>query len=217
MKVVIFGAGPLASVLWHALTHDSPHEAVGFTVDRAYLSDSNKHGLPVVPFEEVERHFPPAQAAMMTPLGGRHLNDLRAEKHRAGKAKGYHFISYVSSRALTWPDVSIGENSMIFEGAAVQPFASVGQGVILRAGASVAHHGKIGDYCFLAGHACLGGRVTVGDRCFLGLNCTILDGVTIARRNFIAAGAVVTADTEEGGLYMGVPARRSARGADSVY
>jgi len=216
MKVVIFGTEKLASLAWYVLAHDSPHEVVGFTVDGAYLVKNTLHGLPVAAFEQVEKYFPPESIAMIAPLGGRNLNSLRAEKHRSGKAKGYRFISYVSSRASTWPDLTIGENCMLNEASVVQPFARLGDGVILRAGANVSHHVQIGDNCFIAAHACIGGAASVGERCFIGINSTVRDGITIASRCFIAAGAVVTADTEENGIYIGVPAKRQPKPADDM-
>jgi sugar O-acyltransferase (sialic acid O-acetyltransferase NeuD family) len=215
MKVVIFGDKMLASVAWYLLTHDSEHDVVGFTVDSAYLAKSTLHGLPVVAFEEVEKHFPPESIAMIAPLGARKLNGLREEKHRAGRLKGYRFISYMSSKAVTWPDLCIGENCLVAEATTVQPFAKVGDGAMVRAGVNVGHHVQIGDNCFIAGHACIGGAANIGQRCFLGMNSTIRDGLTIAPRCIIAAGAVVTADTEENGVYVGVPAKRTPKPADS--
>ncbi|MCK1799884.1 glycosyltransferase [Micrococcus sp. XM4230B] len=50
--------------------------------------------------------------------------------------------------------------------------------------------------------------VTVGDGTWIGANATVLPGVTIGGGCVIAAGAVVTADCEANGLYVGVPARR---------
>lgn len=44
---------------------------------------------------------------------------------------------------------------------------------------------------------------------WIGANATIIGGVTIAERCVIGAGAVVTRDTEPGGVYLGVPARLS--------
>jgi sugar O-acyltransferase (sialic acid O-acetyltransferase NeuD family) len=216
MKIVIFGGRGFASLAWFLLTHDSPHEVVGFTVDSAYLESDVLHGLPVVAFEQVEKYFPPESIGMIAPVGMRNLNGLRQEKHRAGKAKGYRFISFVSSRALTWPDLTIGENCMLCEGSVLQPFATLGDGVTLRAGANVSHHVTIGDNCFIAANSCIGGGVRMGERCGVGLNATIREGITIAPRCFIAAGAVVTADTEENGIYVGVPAKRRSDPADSM-
>jgi sugar O-acyltransferase (sialic acid O-acetyltransferase NeuD family) len=215
MKVVIFGNQQLADHAWYILTHDSEHDVVGFTVDHAYLSETTLHGLPVVAFEEIEKRFPPDTTAMIAPLGGTNLNGLRAEKHRAGKAKGYRFISYVSSRTYTWPDLTIGENCMILDGVSVQPFARIGDGVTLRTNVNVGHRSTIGDNCFFGAHACVAGSVTIGERCFVGLNSTIRDGVNVAARCFIAAGAVVIRDTQENGVYIGVPAERRPEPADT--
>jgi sugar O-acyltransferase (sialic acid O-acetyltransferase NeuD family) len=216
MNVVIFGNDTFASLAWFVLTHDSEHEVVGFTVDRDYLREDRLHELPAVAFEEIATHFPPSAFAMIVPLGFLHLNGLRKAKHESGKSLGYRFISYVSSKSITWPDLTMGENSMIFEGAMVQPFARIGAGVILRAGASIGHHCVIGDYCFVASGAVVGGRARVGPRCFLGLNSTIRDGVNVASRCVIGAGSVVTEDTDEDGVYVGVPATRTAIPADLV-
>lgn len=50
--------------------------------------------------------------------------------------------------------------------------------------------------------------VTVGDRVWIGARASILPGVTVGDGCVIAAGSVVTADCQPGGLYAGVPARR---------
>ena len=57
--------------------------------------------------------------------------------------------------------------------------------------------------------AAIGGGAQIGSNCVIGLNSTVLTGVRVAPRCFIAAGAVVTADTEPDGIYRGSPARRS--------
>ncbi len=208
MKVVIFGAEQFASLAWYVLTHDSSHEVVGFTVDAAWCHTSTKHDLPVVPFERLEQYFPPKEYALLISLGWTRCNGLRAAKYAEGKMRDYSLVTYVSSRAVVWPDLQVGENSMIYEGAIVEPFARIGSNCILRNGCNVAHHAIIGDHVFMAAQAVVAGGATVGERCFLGLNSTIRDGVTVAPGCFVAAGALVTTDTEPDGLYVGVPARR---------
>jgi maltose O-acetyltransferase len=53
----------------------------------------------------------------------------------------------------------------------------------------------------------VGRPVRIGDRVWTGARVTILPGVTIADDVVVAAGAVVTADCPEPGVYAGVPAR----------
>ncbi len=209
--VVIFGRSEFASLVWHVLTHDTPLVVAGFTVDAAYLNDRRHHDLPVVAFENVQESFPPAAFQMLVPLGGRGANGLRRDRYLQAKAKGYDFVTYISSRALVAPGAQVGENCMIFEGAAVQSMASIGANCIVRTLANVSHHVRVGDHGFIAASAVVGGGATIGDRCFLGLGSVIRDGVKVADRCLIGAGAVVTRDTEPDGVYMGVPAKRGAR------
>jgi sugar O-acyltransferase (sialic acid O-acetyltransferase NeuD family) len=217
MRVVIFGLEQLSTLAWYCLTHDSPHKVVAFTADGAYVNRQELMGLPVVAFEEVEARFPPESCAMLLPIGARAANGLRSDKYEQARRKGYACPTYVSSRALTWPDLDIGDNSLVYEGAVIQPFCRIGSDVIIRHGVSVSHHGRIGDHCFLANHAVLGGGVTLEDRCFVGLNATIRDGVTIAKGCMIAAGALVTRDTIENGVYAGSPARHRRIPADRFF
>ena len=208
MDIVIFGAGYIASTVWQFITHDSPHRVLGFTVDGDYCNEKLFNGLPLVPFEDLEREFPPNRVAMLVALGGRNINGLRASRYHSAKARGYGFVNYVATRAMVWPGIEIGENCIICNGAIIDPFARIGNNCLLRSGSIVAHHSIVGDHCFIAAHAVVAGGVHVGERCFLGLNSTIRDGITRAPKCFIAAGAVVTADTIENSVYVGVPARR---------
>lgn len=215
MDVVIFGHGTFGSVAWYMLEHDSPHRVVGFTADRAFCLTHRVHGLPVIPFDGLEPEFPAAQVGLLIAIGGGDVNRVRSQRYLEGKARGYDFASYVSSRALVWPDLQIGEGCMIFDGAKVNPFATIGKNCLVGSGAHVSHHAHVGDHCYLAPHAVAAGRVSIGQRCFLGVNSTVRDGVKVAARCLVAAGAVVTADTTENGVYMGVPAKRQAAPADA--
>jgi len=207
MDVVVFGNAEFASLVWYTLKHDSPYNVVGFTVDEAYLTEGTLHGLPVTPFEQLQKIFPPSDVQLFLPIGD---NRLRLTKYCAAKDLGYRFPTYVSSRSVTWPDFNIGECSMIFEVSVVQPFAQIGNGVIIRGGCYISHHVTVGDFSFLAGHTVTGGGAQIGAGCFIGLGAVIRDHVKIADNSLIGAGAVVCEDTAPGGFYVGVPARRSS-------
>ncbi len=212
-KVVLFGAGDFASLAWYCLTHDSPQEVAGFTVDGAAMQGERLHGLPVVPFETVEETFTPDGHDLLIAVGPHQVNELRAARYEAGGAKGYGFASYVASRARTWPDLEIGPGSMVFDNAVIEPFARIGANCVVRASAQVSHHVELGDHVFVAPGATLAGGCRVEARSFLGVNATLRDAVTVAERCIVAAGALVTRSTDPGGLYVGVPARRSGESA----
>ena len=198
-SVVIFGASSFAEVVHYYLTRDADHDVVAFTVDATYVKEPTMLGLPVVPFEEVERVLPPDRHAMFVALGPHRVNRQRAEKLAQARAKGYRFVSHVSSKALVWPELEYGPNTLITEGSCVLPFTKLGENVTLF-GARIGHHCVIGDHCMISG-ASLAGSVVVGDHTFMGINASVKEGVRIGKRNVIGAGAVILKSTEDDAVH----------------
>lgn len=207
-RTVLFGAGKFAELLRYCLAHDSDHTVAGFAVDESYLSTSIGGDLPVVDFAHLEEVFPPEDNMLMFAVGAHQQNTLRRDRFSSAKRRGYEVATYISSRAITWPDLSIGEGVLVFEGAIVQPHARIGRNTAIRSAVHLSHHVVVGDHCFIGPGACLGGGAVVEDRCFIGLSATVSNGVTVAEGCLIGAGAAVMADTEPDGTYVGVPAKR---------
>jgi sugar O-acyltransferase (sialic acid O-acetyltransferase NeuD family) len=201
-KVVLFGNGQMARMISFYITHDSPFEMTGFTVNGENIREQTLLGAPVVPFEDIENRYPPDEFRMLIPVSYRNANQLRAEKYHQARAKGYRLISYVSSRAVTWPGLVIGDNCIILEGCIVQPFSQIGSNVVLGCGSLVGHDCVIGDHCFLAPRAVTLGHVRVGPYCFLGANSTIRDGITIAAECVIGAGVTLSRNTQPKQVYV---------------
>lgn len=215
-KILLFGHGRFAELAWYVLTHDSPYEVAAFVVDGAYCDRDDIFGVPLVAFEDIQDTHSPDDFSMIVPLGYQGLNRLRTQKYAEAKAKGYDFVSYVSTRASSWENVSIGENCMVYENAVLQPFCSIGNNTIIRSSVHVSHHVSVQDNCFVSAGTCIGGGSTIKERSFLGLSATVRDNLLIAEKTFVAAGSVVVADTEPNGLYLGVPAKRTAKPADEA-
>ena len=201
-KVVLFGNARFAEANHFYLTHDSPYEVAAFTVDRAYIQQHQLLGCPVVPFEEITRYYPPEEYLMAVPLGLKRVNQLRAEKFQQARDKGYRLVTYVSSRAVTWPEAAVGENCFVYENVVLKPFAQVGRNVIVEAGSIVGHHADIQDHCFLGPHSVVLGECTVESYCIIGANATVREGVKIATGCIVGAGAVITRNTRPGGVYL---------------
>ncbi|MGX9142624.1 acetyltransferase [Mesorhizobium sp. 128a] len=208
MKVVVFGDGPFASLVWYCLKHDSSHQVAAFTVERGFLSKDRHNDLPVHAFEDIGDTFDPSETAIAVAIGPHDNNRVRARLLDQVKARGFQTISYLASRAIAAADFRVEENTFIFDGAVIQPFATIGGNCIIRSAAHVSHHVRIADQCFVAAGACIGGSTKIGAGAFIGLNATIHDNIEIAPNCVIGAGSVVTRSTDAGGIYAGVPARR---------
>jgi len=207
--VVIFGFGDLAQMAHHYFSTDSAHTVAAFTLDRAYITETSFCGLPVVPFDEVEDRYPAVNHTMFVALGYSKVNQLRKEKYLAAKAKGYELVSYVSSRATVLNQGEIGENCFILEDNTIQPFVTVGDNVVMWSGNHIGHHSTVHDHCFLASHIVVSGGVDLGECCFVGVNATFRDHIRIGESCVIGAGALMLADTEPFGVYVGAATERS--------
>ena len=201
-KVVLFGHGAVARMAHFLLTNDSQHDIVASTVDRASMREDRMFGLPTVAFEDAPSRYPPSEFAMFIAVGYSRINGVRERKYLQAKELGYELISYVSTKATTWPDLAIGDNCFIMEDVIIQPFVKIGNDVILWSGCHIGHESVIGDHCFVSSHAVVSGLVTVDAGCFLGSNSTIRDGIRLARQTVVGAGAVVMTSTQERGVYV---------------
>jgi len=215
-EIVVFGTEQIAELADFYFTHDSDYKVVAFTVDRDYLKDGTYLGRPVVPFDEVARHYPPAEYGIFVAVSYAKMNALRKAKFEASRALGYQLVSYVSTRATTFEDLTHGANCFILEDNTIQPFVRIGDDVTLWSGNHIGHHSTIGDHCFLASHVVVSGGVEIGESCILGVNVTVRDHVRIGARCLLGAGAVLLSDAEEGGVYSPEATGRSRVPSDRV-
>ncbi len=199
--VVVFGVGQWAELSHFYFTHDSPHTVVGFTVDGEYLEQNTFHGLPVVPFEEVEQQFPTDATKAFLPISFKRMSHHRADKLEEAKAKGYEIVSYVSSKATTFPDFSIGENSFILEDNTIQPYVKLGRNIVMWSGNHIGHHTTIRDHVMITSHVVISGACDIGEHAFFGVNATVRDETVIGAETIVGAGTAIMADTEPFSVY----------------
>ncbi|NNF04245.1 MAG: N-acetyltransferase [Rhodothermales bacterium] len=120
--------------------------------------------------------------------------------------------------------VTIGEKTIVGRGVAIENRCRIGAFCKLETNAYITAYSTLEDYVFIApgvvtSNDNYAGRseerfehfkgvvVRRGGR--IGAGAVILPGVEIAADTFVAAGSVVTADTEPAYIYIGAPARKS--------
>ncbi|OWT74941.1 transferase [Achromobacter sp. HZ28] len=208
-KLIIFGSGDIAELANFYFNRQKAYEVVAFSVDPEYIKESSFCGLPVVPSSELVDRFSTEEHEAFIALSYSKLNALRRDRYLAIKAQGYGIASYISDRATVLTEYPIGENCFILEDNTIQPFTRIGNNVTLWSGNHIGHHSVIGDHTFIASHVVISGGVTVGEQCFIGVNATVRDHVAIGNRCVIGAGALLLADAQDEGVYMGTGSERS--------
>lgn len=206
--VVVFGNKMSAELIAYCLKHDSNTAVAGFAVDRQQMNAERFGDLPLVAFEDIANCFPPSDFRMIIPIGFAEVNGVRRSRYEQAKKWGYTFASYISSRASIWPNLTVGENAIIYEHAIIQPFAQIGNNCIIRSGAHISHHCQIKDHVFVSAGVAMASACVVHDQAILGVGCVVRDAIAIGPRSFVGAGAVVVKDTLADGVYVGNPARK---------
>lgn len=202
-KLIIFGLSNIAECAFEYFTYDSDYQVIAFTVDQDFIEEGKTEhmGIPVVPFEHLEKQFAPEQHDVFVALGSHKLNRIRTDKCQQAKAKGYKLASYISSRAFIWRNVKIGEHVFIQEDNTLQPFTEIGNNVVLWAGNHIGHASVIEDNCFVTSHVVISGHCRVGKNSFIGVNAAVADNVTIGQDNFIGMGVNITRTTKDDAFY----------------
>jgi sugar O-acyltransferase (sialic acid O-acetyltransferase NeuD family) len=208
-RLVIFGFGDIAQLAHYYFSTDSDYEVVAFTLDSMYITNEIFCGLPVVPFDAITQRYRPGECEFFVALSYAKLNVVRKEKYLAAKALGYRMASFISSKATVLNYGNIGENCFILEDNTIQPFATIGNNVTMWSGNHIGHHSAIGDHCFIASHVVVSGGVKISEQCFIGVNATFRDHIKIGEKCVIGAGALILADAEPEGVYIGAATERA--------
>lgn len=202
--IVLIGDSAFAEVAYEYFTWDSPYEVAAFAVEREYRKRDSFLGLPVIDFEDLDRHYDPASHGFYAALVYTDRNRLRTRLYHETKAKGFAPVSYLSTRAFIWRDVEIGEHAFIFENNVIQPRVRIGANTVLWSGNHIGHHSTVGDNCFISSHVVVSGFVNIGSYCFMGVNSTVANNVNIGDRCVVGAGATVLADVPDAKVAVGV-------------
>lgn len=200
-EVVLFGRGRGADVAYRYLTRDSSHEVCGFTVDAEYLDSKTFHGLPVVPFEEVDEHFPPNRYQMLVLLGYQHMNRFRADKYLEAKRRGFSFVSYVNSSIFAIEQPRVGENCFILDNQSINLDVEIGDNVVMWSSNHIGDETIIGDHVWISSNVTVAAKAVIEDYAFVGIGAAIGNRVVVAESSYIGANALITSNTTKGGVY----------------
>ena len=203
-KLLIIGDSAFAEIAYEYFTHDSEYEVVAFAVEAQYIKRDSLFGLPIVPFEEVQDRYAPAEHSFFAANVYTQRNQLRTRLYLASKEKGYAPASYISPHAFVWRNCKIGEHCFIFENNVVQPFVEIGHNVVLWSGNHIGHHSTIMDHCFVSSHVVVSGFCRVGRNCFMGVNATVANNINIGDDCIVGAGALILSDVEDGKTAVGM-------------
>ena len=204
-KLLIFGTTQIAEMAHFYFTLTG-REVVGFCLDSAYIKENTLLGLPIYPFEEIQKRFPPEQYELFVAIGYSKVNQSRRDKYLEAKAIGYTLPTCISPHAVVHSK-NIGDNCLIMDMNNIHPYTRIGSNVLFSNANHVGHHTIIEDHVFIAANVTLCGNVVIGEGSFLGVDCSVREGVKIGRYNVLGMGVAIQKDTADNAIYTAAPAK----------
>ncbi len=206
-KTVIYGNGAYARIVHQNIVEEGGLEIAAFTADKDFMEDNTFRGLPLVPFEEVVKIFPPEEFSMLVVVAFSRMRNREIMFDKA-KAKGYDLEYFIGRGAIVAGDLIMGENNIINEGVIIGPFGRLGDNNMIRPNAYLGHNCKVHSHSYVAPGCAIGGECEIGSLSFIGIGSTLIDSIIVERETLIGAGSVVLKNTEPYSKYVGNPAKK---------
>ena len=205
-RLVIIGNTTNARLAKWFFEKDSNYEVAAFSVSRSYIEEDTWLDLPLVPFEELEQRYPPADFDAFVAIGYTKMNQIREKMYHETKEKGYTLPNYISSKCSFLTEEPIGDNNLILEDNTIQPYVKIGSNNVFWSGNHIGHDTVIHDHITITSHVVVSGYCQIHNNCFLGVNATLHNEITLRKATLVAAAAIIAKSTkEEKGIYL--PAR----------
>lgn len=204
-KLIIYGAGPFAALLYKYLEYDTSYEVVAFCVDAQYRSCEKFCDLPLVDFDNIEKLYPSNEFSMIVAIG---YSSMRMRKVLFDKAKhkGYQLENYIHSSVVNLA-ASMGDNNIILPGCVIEPNVILGHNNVVWSMTLLGHDCIVGDHNYISAKCLISGDSTVANLCFIGNGVVMVNGLQISNETCVAASSYLRKSTQELGLYAGNPAK----------
>lgn len=210
MNIVIYGTTNIAKIICFYMQQSEKYNIVAFAADSQYINSDNFLEKPLYDFDKIEKYYNPKEFKMLV-LGPFDSPQKKKNMFDTAKSKGYSMINYIQEKAIVSPDLIIGENNVIFNGAYLDCFGKIGDNNVIRPNVYLGHNFEIGSHIYISPGCNIAGYCKINDLSVIGIGTTIMSRKTIAKQSFIGAHSLVLKDTEEKLLYMGSPAKKIKR------
>lgn len=135
------------------------------------------------------------------------IGNCSVRKKIAKKISVKSYLIAIHPSSIICRNVSIGEGTVIAQGAIVQSSAKIGRHCILNTKSSVDHDVIVSDYVHVASGATICGACKIEECTWIGAGSVIKQGIHIGKNCMIGAGSVVVKDIPDNVVAFGNPCR----------
>lgn len=201
-NLIIIGNTTNARLAKWYFDNDTDYNVVAFSVNKEYINEDMFLDLPIVPFENLEKVYPALSNDAFIAIGYTNMNKIREKMYNETKNKGYFLPNYISTKCNFLTEEEIGDNNLILEDNTIQPYVKIGNNNVFWSGNHIGHDTIIHNHITITSHVVISGYCQIHDNSFLGVNSTLHNEITVKKETLIAAGAIISKETEEKGVYL---------------
>ena len=212
-KIVIFGSGVHAKVIFHSIIKNKNYKFLGFVdyknknkiiinynkKDYKIISDFNK-------LDELKKI--------------KNLHGVIGIGSNFSRLDTYNLIMKIKLK-IKWEkiifksanfsnNVKIGEGSVIMGNVYLNNETSIGSHCIINSGSIIEHDNIFDNFSSTGPGVTTGGNVQVGDLSHLGIGSTVLNGKKINSNTIIGGGSLVNKNCSSFSVYYGIPAKKKS-------
>ena len=143
------------------------------------------------------------------------IANYKVKKSIVERLKGkFRFATIVHPKVWIHDFMTLGEGSIIYEGAILTSNIEIGNHVIVCPKCGVGHDSKVKDYVSLLWNVNVSGNDLIDEGVLMGTGSTVIQGKTIGKGATIGAGAVVVDNVDPFSTAVGVPAKVIKKGEE---
>lgn len=191
-KIVIFGNGQVADIMFSYFQTSKEYKVVAFCVDDKFQLKAKHLSLPLIPISKLNKNYPAKDYYIFIAISYAQMNQRRKDKYNQIKKMGYRFASFVNLKSELPKSAKIGENVAVLDAGCIQPFVKILNNVFIWNGTIIGHHTIIKNHSWITSGANIGGNSIIGEKSFLGLNSTVGNMVKIGKNCFLGANSLIT-------------------------
>jgi len=205
-KIVIYGKGDFAKLMYHYFKTDSKYNVVAFCVDKPFKNSDTYCKLPLISCEDMYKKYPNKNYQSFVAVG---YSNMRIRKIMFDKIKdmGYTCVNYISSKANVDKSLLLGENNVILQGSTIEPFVKINNNNIIWSSVTISHDVKIKSHSFFASQSLVGGFSIIKNNCFIAFKSTIINNIILDKETLLGSCSLQLTNTKKYTQYFGSPTK----------
>ena len=220
-KLVIFGSGVHAKVIFHSIINNKNYNFLGFvdylSKNKIILKYKNKN---YKIFDNLNKILFLKKYKNLNGIIGVGLNFNRSNilKTVLKQKIKINWETIIFKNANISNNVKIGKGSVIMGNTLLNNNTTIGDHCIINSGSIIEHDNVFGDFSSTGPGVTTGGNVKVQNFSHIGIGATVLNDIVIESNTVVGANSLVNKRCKSYSVYFGTPAKKKKkRKFDSKY